>query len=544
MIKRNPITGLMEDDGLPDIALDGAAPALVDPAAAELAAPAPPGDLQGVQPGTGIAPPAVAPVQPPGVPMIPAASIFPAKPEHTVKVDTVVKTDDARKADEAQAEARGERDAAQVRDAEIKRQEAEAKLEDAKLARLEVEKKHAAEAYWEDQKRRKVEDNMSADKAAIAESTAGEKAKNEAGVLVGAAKAWSTVLTAIGTIGQGLAAAGSRGAQAWADGNPIAKLYEEERQKAQAKAKAEFESSERYRALKKAGRESELKDIEDRLTIGVNNQFRRDKELREGILNERIAKLGPKAAQTASELVQAGSKAADAAIDQENAFRYGRRIEDTRNSPTAPAGGPNARPTWVADPKTGEPIAAPLAKPEEVEKAHAGYAALTGLRDWKGRMVAFVHKNGVTLNDIDPDTSPEYGALRTEAAGYLTKLNESGVLNEGEFKRYSDIIGPAGLKSLISTKGGVSKGLDAVLNGAEGRYRGTVKSLVPEWGKEPTKPKSEQVAKMNESVGRMSARAGGKAPPAAGPTKTYRRKDGTTFQGRLNAQGKIEEVGP
>lgn len=503
MIRTNPLTGQLEDDGLPDVPLDGAAPPLVDPNDPDLAAPAPPVDLQSVQPGTAVVPaaapatPAAAPAAAPAPAGVQAATIFPPKAEHETKVETSQKQGGlvesaATKAADAKLQAERDKEQAAIEaDTAIKVKKAEAEAEDKKLARLTEEKKQAGEAYWQDQKRRKIEENMAADRAAVEQSAKDEDLKNNAGILTGAAKTWATVLTAIGTIGQGLAAAGSRGAQAWQDGNPIAKLYEEDRQKAQAKALADFKKSERYRELQKAGREAELKIIEDRLTIGVNNEFKRDTDLREAILAERIAKQGPQAQKVAGDLLKAGKAETYATIDRENASKYdqhleqGRSLENINRSPTggSPASQLAQQKLWVPDPKTGQPIPAPDVGEPEVAAARKGYAALTGLRDWKERMVAFVDAHGPSVNDWDPTTKNEYGALQTEAAAYLTKLNESGVLNEGEFKRYSEIAGPGGLKSLLMSKGGLKAGLDEIVTGADARYSGTVKSLVPSYGR-------------------------------------------------------------
>jgi hypothetical protein len=359
-LRFDPITGQMIDDGLP--ALDGAAPPLADPAAALDTMPGV--GPENLQVESGGSRPAAAPAAPAAA--IQAATVFPAKPEHETKVEQSQKTGgvvESTATKEADANLQAEREkaqAAQDADTAIKVREAEAKAEDAKLARLTVEKKQAADAYWEDQKRRKVEELKKADDLAIEESKKDETLKNNAGILTGAAKTWATVLTALGALGQGLAAAGSRGAQAWQDGNPIAKLYEEDRQKAQAKALADFQKSERYRALKKAGRDAELKVIEDRLTIGVNNEFKRDTDLREALLAERLAKQGPQAQKVAGELLKTGKAEAYATIDRENATKYdqhieqGRAVENINRTPSG-TGQATANKTLVLD-KEGQPV--------------------------------------------------------------------------------------------------------------------------------------------------------------------------------------------
>ncbi len=366
-LKFDPISGQMIDDGLPE--LDGAAPPLVDPAAAALDV-APGVGPENLQEGQGglpsTKPPPSVPAAPPATGGISAATVFPAKAEHETKVEHsqkqggLVESDATRAADAKLQAERDKAQKAQEADTAIKVKEAEIRAEDAKLARLTAEKKAAAEAYWTDQKNRKLVELKAADDAAVEESKKDETLKNDAGILTGVAKTWSTVLTAIGVIGQGLAAAGSRGAQAWQDGNPIAKLYEEDRQKAQAKALADFQKSERYRALKKAGRDGELKVIEDRLTIGVNNEFKRDTDIREALLAERIAKQGPQAQKVAGELLKTGKAETYATIDRENASKYDQHLEQGRSnevinrSPTG-TGQATANKTLVLD-KDGQPV--------------------------------------------------------------------------------------------------------------------------------------------------------------------------------------------
>jgi hypothetical protein len=556
VIRKNPVSGLLEDDGLPDVQLDGAAPPLVDTTNPDVMAPpaAPPADLQNVQPGEGLAPAPAASATPPAAATIPLGSIYPARPEHTTKVETVVKGDEAKKADADLEEARRKRDEAQAADTAIKVKEAEAKAEAATMERLAQEKKAAADAYWEDQKARKVAENKAADAAAIAESAKDEKVKNEAGILVGAAKTWATVLTAIGAIGQGLAAAGSRGAQAWQDGNPIAKLYEEDRQKAQAKAKAEFEASQHYRTLKKEGRVAELEEIQDRLTIGINNQFKRDKDVINGILGERIAKLGPKAAQAAGELAKAGSAAVDATVDQENGFRYAKRIEDTRNSPTAPVGGGKLTSTeedaaadigtatgliedFKAGPKLTKDSIDKFTDNKEMVDATASPATAGGVvRNRVGRAFGAIPTGpfeGIPLEQ--QEQLSRIDKLRTIQQKLMTGAGVTGA----EQTTYKEQFGVNFGDSAEAIQKKID-GLTRTLRERSVKAGHAAPALQARLDK--VAGKSEPVTKMADSVKRMTERTGG--APAAGPTKLYKRKDGTTFRGRVNSEGKIEEVAP
>lgn len=134
---------------------------------------------------------------------------------------------------------------------------------------------------------------------------------------------------------------------------------------------------------------------------------------------------------------------------------------------------------WVPDPDTGKPLPAANVKGEEVVAARKAHEALTGLGDWKKRMSGFVAKHGIAFNDYDPRISQEWNALASEAAAYLTQMNQSGVLNEGEFKRYRAMVAPDGLRSLVTTPGALDRSLNQVLAGAKGRYVGMVRTLIP-----------------------------------------------------------------
>jgi hypothetical protein len=453
-LRFDPITGQMIDDGLP--ALDGAAPPLADPAAALDTMPGV--GPENLQVESGGSRPAAAPAAPAAA--IQAATVFPAKPEHETKVEQSQKTGgvvESTATKEADANLQAEREkaqAAQDADTAIKVREAEAKAEDAKLARLTVEKKQAADAYWEDQKRRKVEELKKADDLAIEESKKDETLKNNAGILTGAAKTWATVLTALGALGQGLAAAGSRGAQAWQDGNPIAKLYEEDRQKAQAKALADFQKSERYRALKKAGRDAELKVIEDRLTIGVNNEFKRDTDLREALLAERIAKQGPQAQKVAGELLKTGKAETYATIDRENATKYdqhleqGRSVEDVHRSPTSSGGGAvaaRADDTAVFDPATGQKLF-DATTPQQAKELNVNGGSLNGIRSDLAKyreLMAQLPKGYEAVSLTDPkmqELAKQAELLKQGMIGQYTNMTGAGAPSGSEKKDFEGAI--------------------------------------------------------------------------------------------------------
>ncbi len=200
-----------------------------------------------------------------------------------------------------------------------------------------------------------------------------------------------------------------------------------------------------------------------------------------------IAALGPERAKALGDMAKANDAAAEARLDQHIGQSLDKitKLEQTkREGGTATAPSPGPPPVderTVLDPDSGQPIGLAPSKLEG-RQSRTGYGALEGLRGWRERMGAFFQKNGVAFNEYKPETSSDFDALRTEAAGYLTVLNESGVLNTGEFERYSKVVAPTGLISLFKTKEAALSGLDQVMKGADGRYRSKVKAWVPSYG--------------------------------------------------------------
>jgi hypothetical protein len=134
-------------------------------------------------------------------------------------------------------------------------------------------------------------------------------------------------------------------------------------------------------------------------------------------------------------------------------------------------------PREVRDPKTGQTIGlAPT--PKEGQDSRTSYETLLAFRDVKERIAKFVADNGTRFKEWNPETKNAYIALTTEGAGYLTTLNNTGVLNEGEYKRYTQALDP---DSLLSSQSGVQRGLNTIMVGVETRYASKVKSLVPTW---------------------------------------------------------------
>jgi len=276
---------------------------------------------------------------------------------------------------------------------------------------------------------------------------------------------------------------------------------------------AQWEASREAHQLKKADRAAYEIELEKR-KIHAGNQSAAELKLYAARRDKAIAALGPERARALADMAKATDAAAEARLDQRIAQNYDNisKIEETRRDvpTTTTPGAPPIDERTVLDPDSGQPMGLAPGKLEG-RQSRDGHAALVGLRGWKDRMKDFFQRSGVTLNEYNPQTSDEFEALRTEGAGYLTVLNESGVLNTGEFERYSKVMAPTGVMSIFKNADSANRGIDMLMAGAEGRYRSKVKTLVPSYGKTL---KQQMTDKMNGT-------------PSGQPTATPAAKHGT-----------------
>jgi hypothetical protein len=303
---------------------------------------------------------------------------------------------------------------------------------------------------------------------------------------------------------------------------------------------AEWEASKEAHQLKAADRAAYEVELEKR-KIHAGNQSAAELKLIAARRDKAIAALGPERAKAATDLANATDAAAEARLDQRIGQSYDKigKIEETRRD-TPSTISPGVAPIderAVPDPDTGQPMGLAPSKLEGRD-ARKAYAALDGLRGWRERMTAFLRKNGTTLNDYNPETSSEYGSLQTEAAGYLTVLNQSGVLNTSEFERYSKVVAPTGVASLFKSPDAAIRGIDQVMNGADGRYRSHVKSLVPTYGRTVR----QQVEAKMKGEGAPAPKPAAAGAPAAPIEEFTDKKTGQRFRGRRTPDGKIEAV--
>lgn len=138
---------------------------------------------------------------------------------------------------------------------------------------------------------------------------------------------------------------------------------------------------------------------------------------------------------------------------------------------------------------------------ELAQKVQTGFGTLDRLRDWRGRMGQFIAKNGHTLNKYKPETSNEFNSLITEGGGILTQSNQTGVLNNSEFDRYSKQIGG---NSMWATPKGVQDGLDAIIRAGEANQSGNIRAVFPTYNPSAA-PKSEADRYTVEDLQRLKA---------------------------------------
>lgn len=197
---------------------------------------------------------------------------------------------------------------------------------------------------------------------------------------------------------------------------------------------------------------------------------------------EAIAKLAPEKRQAAAATAQAAEDKADAENEVKRTqglrktldWQRTEREKEVGGSGDPAIGGVNP----IIDPITGK-IIGELPKERAVEgrNQRSGVAALNGLRGWSTKFQTFLEKNGPNLSKWSPEAKQELTTFATEGAGYLTKMNETGVLNQGEYDRYVAQMTPTGIIGLFSSTGASKRAIDQAVKGAERRAIGTVKTL-------------------------------------------------------------------
>lgn len=537
----NPLTGQMEDDGTgqPETAGPPAQPTGLEPALPDQATFAS-GGGGAPTPALPVAPaaPRPAPAAPAPVPL--AVPVLSAKPEFEQHRARRVESTDSKAATANLGAARTAQEAAADKEAEAKLKEQDIRASDAETRRLMEERRQIQFKLAESEKKQKVAENLAADKAAVEASANDESVKNSAGNLTGVARVFSTLMIAIGDAGQTLAALGHRGTSAFQDENPIAAYYEKERQKRLAAGKADFEKNERVRALRKQGRDAELKVLEDRLTIGINNEFQRDVQAQDAGLAVRLAKQGIGTQRAASELLKAGRGVVNANIDRENAQGYESTLTTIARSPTG-AGGANARmadDTAVFDAKTGAKLfdATTPAQAKELNDNGATMARVSAdtlrYRDLMKEIPKLRDPTGLTNTDDLNSKIQQAENTKQRIIGQMTQMTGAGAPSGTEKTDF--------VKSLErSTAQSAESHFDALTKLAD-QFDNTYREALPAYGYKAGK--GEGVAKTDLGRRAEGIVKGTKGGAKYGPVET-RLFQGKPVKVRLNNDtGKYDEV--
>ncbi len=214
--------------------------------------------------------------------------------------------------------ARLERDNAQAAVDAEKSKQLQIQADEATAKRLNAERESAALKAQDEKVNGLVDRNLKADAQMREDSAAEEKKKLTPAHVRNGLEIFATVLA---TIGQGFASV-TEGSQVWAQGNPVAKMYEKKREAEIARATEEFKASERYRSMKKQGRDAELEAALAELRIGITNRWARDGKVAAAVADEKLAKAGPAAQKAGTALTAGLVHVLDSTADREDAKDY------------------------------------------------------------------------------------------------------------------------------------------------------------------------------------------------------------------------------
>lgn len=482
----NPITKQMEDDGL------GEAPAvspLVDNAIPpEPVAPPVGGQMMAVD---GVAAPGATPDNP-------VHAVIAPTPKPPVVVESGTQRTLESKGEKLAAQRMAAAETAvgiglarqgrlEVDEAKVDEQVAQAKIE-----ALQAEKARNAEI---EQKEKQELETRAARERALVE----DRAKKQ--IAAGRARADFFKGSFVGEIVAALVqsvAAGFHAEQGKSGLSPAERIFEQKyadhekallaEYEASAQAKKDFdEDRPRWEAERAARR------------VRAANEAQHDMKMALAVADRATAKLAPDKAAAATAMKQALEERANAKAElgRMEGLRVVKKYSETRHpmgsgtgdgSGLAAVGGLNP----VLDPDTMQPIAQlPKERMVEGRQQREKVAALGGLRKWNDAFKNFLSQHGPVASKWSPETRNQFQTFATEGAGLLTTANQTGVLNDGEYKRYISQMTPDGIIGLFTSKEANERGLDEIVRGARRKVAGTTKSLVPAYDDaEPgTKPK-------------------------------------------------------
>ena len=497
-MKLNPITGEMEDDGIPEAPGAGA---LVDPSQPAEIAPMPDQAMQG--PGA---------LGTPDNPMVATIAASP-KPPLEIVSKTKTPTESAREKSAVTQnvvaegavlnamEAQGDIDQA---DAAVKEQLAVDKIE-----ALKADKIRRAEAQAEIDRRiqqRSLREKELVTKRANAQIAAGRARPDfYKGNLTGA-----LISAIVKSVAAGLHAMDGKSGM-----SPAERVFEEAYANHEKALIAEYEATKQAKDDFDNDRPTFDANI-NAIRVQVANELDHDIKLALAGADRALAKLEPAKRQQALELKMSVERRADARAELERTkgLRGLSEYESTRRpmgDGSQPEGGENP----ILDPYTGKVIAGlPKSRMVEGRQSRDSHAALVALREWNSKFKDFLKKNGPVMSKWTPDARNQLTTFATEGAGLLTIANQTGVLNQGEYDRYVAQMTPDGILGLFTSEAGLNRGLDEIVKGAERKQVGKVKTLVPgyvppkEAGPAPS-PKREEVLKKVGGEGKRFKDANG-----------------------------------
>lgn len=319
------------------------------------------------------------------------------------------------------------------RDTELKVKEADAKLADATARKLLAEQERQALEKKEAERQQLITSNVESDRRSVEQSAREEAQIADAGQIRGAAKVFAKVLGVIQALATGAAAAGSRGAAAWTDGNPVVEHYEKERNAAIATAERRFKASEKYRAAMKEGRGKAEALLNDEI-IAVKNRFESDRKTQALILEEKLAKLTPDQARVAGELAKAADKELAGKWQAETFQAYDKKTSTTDRETPVPAGSDAAAKTQAVKDK------ADIAKMGG--KAKDAIAAIEEIE-------AIVQKNGRPLAFFEGEAAGSYNSAVKRAAKKIAPMesgNPDAEASDPVINNLASRLGPQSLK--------------------------------------------------------------------------------------------------
>jgi hypothetical protein len=168
----------------------------------------------------------------------------------------------------------------------------------------------------------------------------------------------------------------------------------------------------------------------------------------------------------------------------------------------------------------GKPAGQALSDPE-AEKIRAGQSATKSLNDVLDRFHGNISKEGTwTSSFLEPSATKTREGLVSQAAGFLTQMFQTGVLNQGEYERYKSMME----SRFFQSETGAKAVLDEIRSGVNAAYdrrlesQGIDLSRPPpspggRTGATPEAPPGQRVkALIEESRGKAAPK--GKAAPA------------------------------